>query len=209
MKKNTKISLRIFWCTVIFALFLFLFLVFAMRIKSSNNNWSFFSCKLTGKETLFTQCDDRITAWELSWNNLSFYVPQGIASVYIPFTSPNINLSIDESANLSYDYWIVYDNFWWKELQKVDGEIVIDISEDALEESLNNKKNNNFWFSKDKTGKKNIKIDTGRPFNTHEFIGYPNIVKNTFLTKWKHAKGVIMMIMWKAQKVSIQKIEIL
>lgn len=180
-----------------------------MRIKSSNNNWSFFSCKLTGKETLFTQCDDRITAWELSWNNLSFYAPQGIASVYIPFTSPNINLSIDESANLSYDYWIVYDNFWWKELQKVDGEIVIDTSEDALEESLNNKKNTNFWFSKDNTGKKNIKIDAGRSFNTDEFIGYPNLVKNTFLTKWKHAKGVIMMIMWKAQKVSIQKIEIL
>ena len=141
--------------------------------------------------------------WELSWEQVSFISPQGFAAVYLPFTTSTIDLIFNESTKVSYDYWILYDNFWWKELQKVNGEIINDSSEENLKKSLVYKRNENFLFEQEINGQKRISIDTKKTFTTNQNVGYIDSIKNSFLTKWKNPKGAIIMLMGKGSNEKI------
>lgn len=208
-KKTLWISIGIF----LFLLFLFpIGVVLTLRIHASAENWSYFSCALSGKEQEIVNCDERAKMFTLSGDQVSFVPEQLFGAVYVPFTSDTIKLHINPETAASYEFWVVYDNFWRKELQWAWGEAIADTNPEQLEKSLKAKLNTNFFFEKDDTGQKTITIATQGPFSTQGNVGYRSLFENSFLVKGQNPKGVIMLMMMpvsgKDKKVVLTKEEI-
>lgn len=154
-------------------------------------------------------CDQRSKDFSLSGNELSFVSQELFNAVYIPFTADTIKLQIDSETKASYEFYVLYDTFGWKELQRASNEVILDTSPEQLEMSLVGRLNNNFFFEKDEEGRKIITIDTKKPILTQQGIGHLDFIKNTSLVQGKNAKGVIMLMMVPeaGHKVFLKKID--
>ena len=122
------------------------------RIDASSENWKYFSCKLTGKEQTMINCSDKNKDFIISGDQVSFAGRGSWNSVYIPFSSDRITLRIDPETRAGYDFWVLYDTFGWKELQKVDNELIADTTAEESEKVARWKRNDNFFFEKDALG---------------------------------------------------------
>lgn len=153
----------------------------------SRQNWNSFDCKLTGQEQEMVNCDERSSAFALSGDEVTFFAPQRFSAVYVPFTHDRIKLRINPETDASYAFWVLYDTFGWSELQEVMGEVIDDVSPQALKKTLAWKKNNNFFFEKDEEGGKTITIDKHQPFMLkstfmiQNTITFPNFLRDTWI----------------------------
>lgn len=197
MKKWIKKRMR--WVLVILLLapiFFKMGIILYNRIDASSENWKYFSCKLTGKEQTMINCSDKNKDFMISGDQVSFAGRGSWNSVYIPFSSDRITLRIDPETRAGYDFWVLYDTFGWKELQKVDKELIADTTAEESEKVARWKRNDNFFFEKDAQGYGIITIDTRKPFwLSLQGLGAIDPYKwNQLLSQPKHPKGVIVMV---------------
>lgn len=204
MKRMLLIAATVLWCCGIACIAIVLY----QRVSASQLNRTYFSCSLNGKEQEMVNCDKRSKQFSLSWDEVSFISSEGVNAIYLPFTSELIQLQIDADTKAAYEFWVLYDTWGWQELQRVDNEIIIDTSPEQLKASLANKLNDNFFFEKDKEGRKLITIDTTKTILTQQGKGQRENIKNTSLVQGKNPKGVILMMLipQKDQKVWLKKI---
>lgn len=195
MKKSfwKFITIVIIW--LIIALLWFVGLELSKRITNSNINWSYVSCDLTGKEKSIVNCDERVSNFTLSGNEVSFMSPEGFSAIYVPFDqTKKITLQIDPQTNALYSFFAFYSTFWWKELQAISGEDFSDMSISDREKSLPGKQNNNFFFEKDENWLKTLIIDPQKPILTQQHTDHHPLIKNTSLIQAKNPKGIIVLM---------------
>lgn len=198
-----KKILKIFFFSLLALIILYLLRLNFFRVRNTYNNYVdlFFPCRVWENQGEVMDCDMRMRDFRTSGDLVSFSAPQGIATLYIPFSWDKIEIWFSTGLQLPFFRW-VYDVAGLNEVKRIWDTDINAFSEERLTQSLEKKMKENFFVSEVSGGYKLV-IDKTLPLNTR-WSEYPRFVWDNWLSNWGELKGIFVSVYTSEPQKSVE-----